>query len=137
MDEFEEKLNAILNSPETMGQIMALANSLSGQAEGGAGMSATEGTTAAQPSVPTAPTALSPSNPLAILQKLDPAVLGAIGTLFQEYNRKDDEKAALLLALRPFLREERRARIEHAVQLTRVSRVIRAALRLFREAGHV
>ena len=33
MDDFEEKLNSILSSPEAMGQIMALADSLTGQTD--------------------------------------------------------------------------------------------------------
>lgn len=33
MDDFEEKLNSILASPETMGQIMALADSITNQSE--------------------------------------------------------------------------------------------------------
>ena len=33
MDDFEEKLNSILASPETMGQIMALADSITSQSE--------------------------------------------------------------------------------------------------------
>ncbi len=66
-----------------------------------------------------------------------PAMLQTIGTLFQEYNRSDDEKAALLRALQPFLRPERWAKVEKAIQITRLSRVIRAAMQLFREKGYV
>ena len=77
------------------------------------------------------------SNPLAMLQNLDPSMLQTIGALFQEYNRSDDEKAALLHALQPFLRPERWAKVEKAIQITRLSRVIRAAMQLFREKGYV
>lgn len=59
-----------------------------------------------------------------MLQNLDPAMLKTIGSLFQEYNRGDDEKAALLQALHPFLREERWTKVEKAIQITRLSRVI-------------
>lgn len=148
MDDFEEKLNSILSSPEAMGQIMALADSLTGQADGGSGDAAPPG---AQPPVPSggsggtglpdlsglASAFSGGSNPLAMLQNLDPAMLQTIGTLFQEYNRSDDEKAALLRALQPFLRPERWAKVEKAIQITRLSRVIRAAMQLFREKGYV
>ena len=147
MDDFEEKLNSILSSPEAMGQIMALADSLTGQTD-------PKPTDAAPPSVqPPVPSggggsglpnlsglasALSGgSNPLAMLQNLDPSMLQTIGALFQEYNRSDDEKAALLHALQPFLRPERWAKVEKAIQITRLSRVIRAAMQLFREKGYV
>lgn len=127
MDDFEEKLNSILASPETMGQIMALADSIAGQSE----QTASEAPAPVSAPVPTA------ANPLAMLQNLDPAMLKNIGTLFQEYNRADDEKTALLQALHPFLREERWVKVEKAIQITRLSRVIRAAFQLFRENGHV
>ena len=139
MDDFEEKLNSILSSPEAMGQIMALADSLTGQTD-------PKPTDAAPPSVqPPVPSGgggsglpdlsglasafSGGSNPLAMLQ--------TIGALFQEYNRSDDEKAALLHALQPFLRPERWAKVEKAIQITRLSRVIRAAMQLFREKGYV
>ena len=143
MEDFEEKLNAILASPEAMGQIMSLANSLSGQT----GETQTEQNAQAAPvgqaaqAAPAAPagqvTPVAPASPLALLQNLDPALLSTATRLFQAYQRQDDDKAALLRALRPFLRQERQARLERAIQLTRLSRVIRTALGLFREAGHV
>ena len=146
MEDFEEKLNAILASPEAMGQIMSLANSLSGQTgEAQAEQNAQAGQVAPDaqaapagqvtPVTPVAP--VTPGSPLALLQNLDPALLGTATRLFQAYQRQDDDKAALLRALRPFLRQERQARLERAIQLTRLSRVLRTALGLFREAGHV
>ena len=137
MDDFEEKLNSILSSPEAMGQIMALADSLTGQTDpkppvpsggGGSGLPDLSGLASAFS---------GGSNPLAMLQNLDPSMLQTIGALFQEYNRSDDEKAALLHALQPFLRPERWAKVEKAIQITRLSRVIRAAMQLFREKGYV
>ena len=47
---------------------------------------------------------------------------------------------ALLNALRPFVREERYAKLDKAIQIARLSRLIRSALDLFRAAkedGHV
>lgn len=155
MDDFEEKLNAILSSPETMGQIMALADSITGQTPAAEAEPAPQATASAPPAplapAPSAPSsspdlsglsgltaALSGGNsPLAMLQNLDPAMLRTVGTLFQEFNRPDDEKAALLQALRPFLRPERWAKVEKAIQITRLSRVIRAAMQLFQEKGYV
>ena len=147
MDDFEEKLNSILSSPEAMGQIMALAQSLgggaprpqaspAGEAAQGAGQTGASG--AGLPDLSGLASAFSGgSNPLAMLQNLDPSILQTIGALFQEYNRSDDEKAALLHALQPFLRPERWAKVEKAIQITRLSRVIRAAMQLFREKGYV
>jgi hypothetical protein len=128
VDDFEEKLNTILSSPETMGQIMALANSLSGQP----GQSPTE------PAPPSEGENASPAppsggeNPLGLLQSIDPAMIQKIMNLYGEYMRGGDEKVALLQAMRPFLREERQSRLDKAIQIARISRVIQAALKQFR-----
>ena len=129
MDDFEEKLNSILASPETMGQIMALADSITSQTS--------EQAASDDPPAPVSTPVPAAANPLAMLQNLDPAMLKNIGALFQEYNRSDDEKTALLQALHPFLREERWVKVEKAIQITRLSRVIRTAFQMFRENGHV
>ncbi len=60
-------------------------------------------------------------------------MLGKAMELLQEYRREDDDKAALLSAIRPFLREERGARIDRVIQVTKLSRVIRLAMKLFRK----
>ena len=127
MDDFEEKLNSILSSPEAMGQIMALANSISGKPEGEEAPGAEEAT---RPE----PHAASGNgdNPLGFLQNLDPGMIQKIMALYGEYTRSNDEKTALLQAMRPFLREERQSKLDKAVQIARLSRVIRAALEQFR-----
>ena len=40
----------------------------------------------------------------------------------------------LLAALRPFVKEERFAKVDRAIQAARLARVVRAALRMFRES---
>lgn len=139
MSEFEDKLNSILSSPEAMDQIMALANSLGG-----------DGKTTESPQVqePADGEQERPAADLSALLsalggggaegeqggpslgKIDPAMLSGMVELLREYNRSDDRKTALLLALRPFLKEERWARVDRAVQIARLSRVIRAAFRM-------
>lgn len=132
MEDFEEKLNAILSSPETMGQIMALANSISGRPEGDASAQGD-----APPQDAPAGAAQQTGDMLSLLQGLDPAMLSKVAALYREYARGEDEKAALLAALRPFLRPERQEKVEKALQITRISRVIQAAFGLFREEHHV
>ncbi len=138
MEDFEEKLNAILSSPETMGQIMALANSISGKPEGAASVQespAQPQEASAQP--PQGGAAQQTGDMRSLLQGLDPAMLTRLATLYREYTRGEDEKAALLTAMRPFLRPERQEKVEKALQITRISRVIQAAFGLFREEHHV
>lgn len=128
MDDFEEKLNSILSSPEAMGQIMSLASSLSG----GSG-----GETAEQPPAVQPLPQQEAENPFELLQGLDPSMLQRAMRLFRTYNNGNNEKAALLQALRPFLREERREKLDKAIQYARFSRVIRAALEEFRGGQNV
>ena len=132
MDEFEEKLNSILSSPETMGQIMALANSLSGQPQ--SNQEDTESEQGAQ--APQAPQAKAPDLS-GLFQGMDPAMLQKLMTLWGEFNRGGDEKTRLLQAMRPFLREERQAKLDKAMQIARLSRVIRSAIEQIGGEGHV
>lgn len=128
MDDFEEKLNSILASPEAMGQIMALADSISGKASSSAGEAA---------QAPEEISHSNPGNPLSLLSELDPKLLQKASSLLGEYTRGGDEKTALLNAMRPFLSEERKPRLDKAMQIARIARVIRAALREFGRDGLV
>ena len=119
MAEFEEKLSSILGDQNAMSQIMALAQSLSGGGEHPPG---------AQPSSPPSPPPPAEGDPAAALGQLDPRLLQLGGRILREY-------AALLLALKPFLRQERYAKVDQAVQLARLARVVRTALTSMGETG--
>lgn len=75
------------------------------------------------------------ADPLSALGNLDPKLVSAAMRLFSEYSATDDKKTALLVALKPFLKEERYAKMDRAVQIARLSRVIRVAFQLFKEGG--
>ena len=137
MAEFEEKLQAILGDPEAMGQIASLAQALSGGQAGDGAPAAQEGQAAEAPPAGEGPapdlSALlgalgGGENPLS---GLDPQLLKAGLSLYAEYSAGDDRKAALLSALRPFVKPERYARLDQAVRIARLARVIRVAFRLF------
>ena len=124
MGELEEKLNAILGDQKAMGQIMALAQSLSGR-EGEAPQGQGERPEEERPQAE----GTSP------LQELDPRLVELGVRLMQEYNSRDDRGAALLEALRPFLREERLSRVDRAVEIARLSRVVRVLIQVMGENG--
>ena len=131
MGEFEDKLNSILSSPETMEQIMALAGSIAGgNAEG-------ETPPPEGESAGAAPSGPEPSGLGSLFSGLDPAMLGKLLPLIQEYQSGNDEKQALLNALKPFLKQESQAKVEKAIQITKLSHVIRSSMQLFRGDGHV
>ncbi len=122
MAEFEEKLNAILGNQEAMGQIMALARSLSGEKKEEPVQQADWEPVEAQD----APAGRAPESSAA--PEPDPAMLQMGMRVIRELQGSDDRNAALLQALRPFLREEKRARLDKALQIARMTRMIRAAL---------
>jgi len=131
---FEEQLNSILGNQEAMSQIMALARSLSGgqpppaqgedpQAVKGAGEA--EGDTYVP--VEEAPSAPAPDLS-ALLGQVDPRMLQMGMEVLRQVQSTEDRNTALLNALRPFLREERQARLDRAIQIARTAKLVRAAL---------
>lgn len=122
MSELEEKLGAILSNQDAMSQIMALAKSL-----GGGGT--------AEPPPPAAP-ALEPAAPAPAGGGIDPRLLSMAAKLAGAYSDAgDDRRVALLAALRPFVKEERHAKLDKAIQIARLTRVVRTALDSFRTKG--
>ena len=75
------------------------------------------------------------ANPLGALGDLDPRLIQTAIRLFSEYSATDDRKIALLTAIKPFVKEERYAKVDKAVQIAKLSRVIRVAFQLFKDNG--
>lgn len=125
MAEFEEKLNSILGDQNAMSQIMALAQSLSG---------AGSPPPAAETPHPE-PAAAPPADMSLGLNQVDPRLLQLGGRILKEYQRGEDKNTALLLALKPFLRQERYAKVDQAIQLARLARVVRVALESMGQTG--
>ena len=101
MNEFEEKLNAILSDPGEMEKISRLA----AQLMGGAGPDS-------------APAPQDSSG--------DGALLGRLAGLMGGAGAKD--KTALLQALSPYLRPERQAKLKKALNIARMARLARLTL---------
>lgn len=155
MSELEEKLEGILGNPQAMSQIMSLAQSLNLGGSTGTGTDEappTQAEAAAPPAQPAPPAASAPSNGglgglLGGLNALDPKMLSAAAGLIGQFNSgDDDQRVALLNALRPFVKEQRYAKLDKAIQIAKLSRLIRSGLDLFRahrdssaqeEDGHV
>jgi hypothetical protein len=136
MSELEDKLNQVLSSPDTMEQIMSLARSLGG------------GESSSSPSVqetePSSPAPLGLPNLLSMLGGgqnteggIDPRMANVLLRVMTAWNEPDDQKTALLYALRPFLKKERADKIQRAVQITKISHVIRVALDALKGGGDV
>jgi len=127
MAEFEDKLNALLSDQEALGQIMSLAKTLSGGQD--AGTSSSDSSDRSSGEAPDMPKNLNDliSN---LSGSLDPSMIQMLGKVMKEYGtggQKEDQNLALISALRPFLKEKRRAKIDQAVQIAKFSRVARVA----------
>ena len=119
MAEFEDKLNAILGNQEAMSQIMALAHSLSGEpAPAQPECGEEEGEHPAPP----------PPDLSALLGDIDPNMIQKGMEILRQVQSTEDRNAALLTALRPFLREERSARLDRALKIVRTAKLVRVAL---------
>ncbi len=144
MSELEDKLSAILGNPQAMSQIMSLAQSLGGGSAAPAPPPQTQSTPTPQEIAPEeqrAPSGQNAPDLSALLgglsggNGLDPKLMAMAGRIMEEYQSGDDGKAALLQALRPFVKERRYAKLDKAVQIARLSRVIRIALDALKGGG--
>lgn len=118
MAELDEKLNALLSDPNSMAQIMQMAQQLSATMGGGSA-SPSPPTAAAPPAAPTTQTA--PQAPAPSLSGgIDPQVVARFLPLLQEYSRSSSQTMQLLYALRPFLKESKQDKVERAARLARL-----------------
>ena len=125
MNGLEETLNAILSDPNTIAQVANLAQSL--HLGGAFGQEDSHH----EPPCPPAQAASPPAEAGDLLGlgdmlgQIDPSMISRMLPLVRELTASDctDERMALLMALRPFLKPERREKIERAVKTARLLRV--------------
>lgn len=142
MSEFEEKLNAILSNPDAMSQVMNLAQSLN-LGGGGEDPSPQGEKDAGPPPADRSPDGGPGPGDLGglgnLLGQIDPAVLQRLLPLAGELmgsGGENDERMQLLYALRPFLKPERRDKVERAAKTARLIHVGKKLLSGMGE-GHV
>ena len=97
MEQMEDKIGAILNNPELMGQIMSMAQTL-GQSM---------------------PQKETPSSPV---PDFDPALLAKLGA-FAGQGQVDGNQQALLSALHPYLSRRKVEKLEKAMRAARIARM--------------
>lgn len=112
MSELEDKINSILADPEQMDKITKMARSLmgGGNTESGSGTeSRGEG------------------DALAGLG-LDAASLQRLGRLLSRSGEQKPQERALLEAMKPYLSEKRRSKMDKAIKLARLAKIARLAM---------
>ena len=142
MGEFEEKLNSVLSNPEAMSQIMNLAQSLN--LGGGPGGEEPPQSGPESSSNPPPPPSGGPAGGgmdglgnLAdlggLLGQIDPKWINRLLPLVGELTGGgNDERMQLLYALRPFLKPERRDKVERAAK---TAKLIHVGKRLLQTMG--
>lgn len=136
MSEFEEKLNALLSNPDAMSQVMNLAQSLNLGGSGGA----PEENAERQPPPPADSGGAAAGIPNlgnlaglgSLFGQIDPNLIQKLIPLISELTSGDDERLQLLYALRPFLKPERRGKVEQAA---RTARLIHVGKKLLKDMG--
>lgn len=109
MDDFQERIGAILANPQLMGQIMSMAQAM-GQS---------------QPTAPPPPSKPNPPSPT--MQGMpDFAMLQSL--MNTQQGRPNKEQQNLLTALRPFLGADKLQRLERALQAARLAQIATAML---------
>ena len=121
MSELEDRLTSLLSDPDAMAQITALAQSLSGGNGGNAQEDGKE---------PVRTTGNDFSDLLSqFTGNFDPALLSRLLPVLLQANRSESvQTQAFLAALKPFLREERRAKVDRAAQLAKMIRLAKVFL---------
>ena len=114
MSELENMMQKVLSSPEDMSRIMQLAQSLTGGQSGSNDPPAEQEDSKADPDL---------SN---MLQNLMQSLSGA----------GEQNKTALISALKPYLRKERRAKVERAMKIAKIAKLASGALGKLGDAEH-
>ncbi|MDY4488839.1 MAG: hypothetical protein SPE18_12450 [Candidatus Limivicinus sp.] len=125
MSEFEDRINSVLNDPEQMDKIANLAKSLMG----GEGQRADTGDGGMMGKLGELAKGLSGGGSAAQESPaIDPAMLGKIGRLMKAGNAQNSNERALLEAMKPYLTEKRRQKMDRALQLAKLARIARIAM---------
>ena len=104
MSELEEKLNKLLDDPDTMSRIIEMAQQISG------------GNQVPSPSPPSPDT-------------FDPQMVKKYLPLLKELQTPNSQATQLLYALRPYLKEDKQGKIDRAVRLAHLIHIGKSALK--------
>jgi len=107
VSELEDKINSVLSDPQQMDKIMGMARSLMG---GGSN----------EPSAPAGMAELFP-------KELDGAMLSKLSRLMSDGGEKKQERA-LLEAMKPYMSQKRREKMDKAMKLARLARLAGLAM---------
>jgi len=132
MSELEDKLNKILSSPAEMEKIMTIARSLSGSLGAQSpGESPAAGSAPAGAAPASGGQGLDLGSIASGLKDIDPKIFRLATRLINEYMSEKNDKVALLNAIKPYLKEDRRQKIDRAAEIAKLARLAKVALHEF------
>ncbi|MCL2082331.1 MAG: hypothetical protein FWH04_03720 [Oscillospiraceae bacterium] len=123
MDGFDEKIQKILNDPGALASIAQFAK----------GLNLNQNDTTASPEAHAEKKSAQEANSAPgglggiteILGDIDPKMLRGLGEIMGELQGKDDRRIALLSALKPYVRAERRSKMDRAAQIVTIAKAMR------------
>lgn len=121
MSELEDKINGILGDPVQMEKIAGLAKSLMGG--GDSGDAPAEKTKSAGGGLDSLMQSLSGSD-----GAIDPAMLARLSRALSSGAGEKKQERALLEAMKPYLSEKRRSKMDKAIKLARLASIARIAM---------
>lgn len=118
MSELEDKISEVLGDPEQMARITKLAQSLMGGGETNGAASASQDAPDAAPHTDAGLGALG----------LDAQNIARLERIIAASGAQNREETALLEAMKPYLSEKRRGKMDRAMKLAKLTRIARLAL---------
>ncbi|MCD8321621.1 MAG: hypothetical protein LUC89_01880 [Oscillospiraceae bacterium] len=120
--DLSDRISAVLSDPEQMGKIAQMAKNLMG----GAGESE---------SVPNEDSASAPEGNGLAMSGGDAKLLAALGRMFSSGQEKNSKSAALLMAMRPYMRPEKQEKLDRAVKIAQMVHIAGAVMREYGGSG--
>lgn len=121
MSELEDKINGILGDPAQIEKIAGLAKSLMGGSD--SGIDHAEKTKSAGGGLDSLMQSLGGSDSV-----IDPAMLARLSRAFSSGAGEKKQERALLEAMKPYLSEKRRSKMDKAIKLARLASIARIAM---------
>ncbi len=121
MGELEDRISGILDDPEQMSRIANLAKSLMG--ESAAPGQAENAASGGLPDLSRLAASFFGGE-----AEPDPALLGRLSRLLRSSQSADRRQQALLEAMKPYLSEKRRSKMDRAVRLAHVAKLAQLAM---------
>ena len=102
MNELEDRINSVLNDPSQMEKLANIAKSIMGGSQ----------------------SAETPSTP----PDIDPALIARIGSIMSRGESKSSKDKKLLEAMRPYLSEKRRSKMDKALKIAKLAGIAEIAM---------